>query len=899
MVVGPGQSGVLHHKFDIDDTACILLDIEGHTGLEGVGRSTGSRRLGTQVVTHLGAHVTHFAAQFFQVAGLAEHLGAHTFERRADLLAAHQHPRPYQRLVFPGPGLVLLVTLERAQRADQQPRGTGRAQTHVHVIQLARVGLGGQQVNDALAQAREELRAVDRLGAVGFGLRVAVMDKHQVQVRTVAKLQAADLAVTNDDEPGVAQAAVAALGLAVAGHGLAPGQGQHLVENGFGQPGQVVADFHQRQVAADFRSSYAQAMGQFEVAQRFHLLLEVVLGDTRQAFAQLTGQLWRQGRAEQAAFIEQLIKQQRVERDLLGNPWAGSAQGQQAAQGTWVFGQQHQVGRAPRHGLDQRQHPLQHQVGVVMLHRLGQQPWNKCVQALTANALHRAQLWAGAQPGQAPQGLDGLFEAGFLQLPASGFFILRLLPQRRPLATDHQLAFAVLIIRVGDDLAEVPVDTATPVHQLVVEALPVGKAKDIRHPRLVGLALGQHLRLAVGDGLDGVLGVTQEFIALAQLGDHCRRQITLAFQRGQHFEQRPLLQAEVAPAVDQLEGLGDEFHLSDATGTQLDVVGHTLAPHFLLDQLLHGAQRFDRGKIQVSAVHERAQYFLQLRAGGLVARHDPRLDHRVALPVAALVLVVLLQCVEAEHQRASRAIRAQAHVDAEHEAVDGHRVQCLDQPLAKAGKELLVIQRALHPFGFAAFGEAEDQVDVRRQVQLHRPKLAHAQHHHVLRLAAAVADGRAELLAMARIQPLVGFVDGRIGQVRQVAAGFAQLGLAGDVAPDDAQLLAVARAAQVTRQFVFALRRLGSLGNLPAQLTRGVTPLQLATGQQGKQHGRVALGHPQDIIAGGGNLIELLPMGWAPTVQVKIGVGSHGIADELPVANDQWLQGDGQIGGQR
>ncbi|EJT84445.1 hypothetical protein PPS11_22459 [Pseudomonas putida S11] len=49
-----------------------------------------------------------------------------------------------------------------------------------------------------------------------------------------------------------------------------------------------------------------------------------------------------------------------------------------------------------------------------------------------------------------------------------------------------------------------------------------------------------------------------------------------------------------------------------------------------------------------------------------------------------------------------------------------------------------------------------------------------AQHHHVLRLAAAVADRRAELLAVARVQPLVGFVDGGVGQVGQVAAGFAR-----------------------------------------------------------------------------------------------------------------------------
>ncbi|MNG98752.1 hypothetical protein D3C79_579040 [compost metagenome] len=81
---------------------------------------------------------------------------------------------------------MLLVALEGTQRADQQARGAGRAQAHIHVVQLARVGLGGQQVDDALPQTREELRAVDRLRTVGFRLRIAVMDEDQVQVRTVA-----------------------------------------------------------------------------------------------------------------------------------------------------------------------------------------------------------------------------------------------------------------------------------------------------------------------------------------------------------------------------------------------------------------------------------------------------------------------------------------------------------------------------------------------------------------------------------------------------------------------------------------------------------------------------------------------------------------------------------------
>ncbi|MNN67920.1 hypothetical protein D3C81_1835850 [compost metagenome] len=82
-------------------------------------------------------------------------------------------------------------------------------------------------------------------------------------------------------------------------------------------------------------------MGQLEVAQRLHLLFQVVLGDARQALAQFAGQLRRQWRAEQAAFVEQFVEQQRVAGNLLGNPRAGGAQGQQAAQGAGVFGEQH------------------------------------------------------------------------------------------------------------------------------------------------------------------------------------------------------------------------------------------------------------------------------------------------------------------------------------------------------------------------------------------------------------------------------------------------------------------------------------------------------------------------------------------------------------------------------
>jgi hypothetical protein len=76
------------------------------------------------------------------------------------------------------------------------------------------------------------------------------------------------------------------------------------------------------------------------------------------------------------------------------------------------------------------------------------------------------------------------------------------------------------------------------------------------------------------------------------------------------------------------------------------------------------------------------------------------------------------------------------------------------------------------------------------------------------------------------VQPLVGLVDAGIGHVGKVAAGLHQIGLAGQVAPDDAHLLA-ARWRRNARRAHLRFRRRSRRGNLRAQLARGV-PVQLA-----------------------------------------------------------------------
>lgn len=224
---------------------------------------------------------------------------------------------------------------------------------------------------------------------------------------------------------------------------------------------------------------------------------------------------------------------------------------------------------------------------------------------------------------------------------------------------------------------------------------------------------------------------------------------------------------------------------------------------------------------------------------------------------------------------ARRSVGPQAHVDPEHKAVDGHRVQGLDQFLAQADKELLVVEGPLGAHGLAAFGVGEDQVDVRRQVQFHRTQLAHAEDDHLLRLAAAPADGGAELRAVALVQPLVSLVDAGVGHVRQVAAGLYQVRLSGQVAPDDPHLLAGALATQHTPQLIFCFSLLHGCGNLPTQLIRRKAAVQLAPGHQLKQHQRVTNTLFNHKIAGGTHPGEVGPTLRRPRRQAMIGI-QHG-----------------------
>ena len=119
----------------------------------------------------------------------------HRISRRAcskdsmRLGVASHRPGTHQRLVFPHPGLLVLVGAECRQARHQRAGIARGAQAHVDLVQRPGVGGNGKQVQQLSNQTVQELGS--RSGQI--------VDEHQIQVGIRAEFQATELAVAHRD----------------------------------------------------------------------------------------------------------------------------------------------------------------------------------------------------------------------------------------------------------------------------------------------------------------------------------------------------------------------------------------------------------------------------------------------------------------------------------------------------------------------------------------------------------------------------------------------------------------------------------------------------------------------------------------------------------------------------
>ena len=517
-------------------------------------------------------------------------------------------------------------------------------------------------------------------------------------------------------------------------------------------------------------------------------------------------------------------------RQLLGYPGTGGTQHHQFIQRLGVFQQQHQVSAAPYHRHHQRQDPLQGQVRVLHLGAGAQQLRHELLQALAARHLqgyHPRVVLQGLQRRQAGLGIA-------IAQRAQGGGGQALAPQGQVI-----LPLGLFTLPgVGDQIGEMGRYPLAMRLQHFQVGFPVSAAHHRGHGQSCAGLHRQLLGLPVLVTLDGVFTVAQEQVGRGEFRHRLHGQATQFPALLQHRQQFALLQAEVAPSPDQLEALGDEFHLADTAVSQLDVVFQPAPAHLAGDHLLHAAQALDDPEIHVAAKHEGSQGGHQFRNAVLRTGNRARLDQGVALPVPPLVLVVLFQGGEIVHQGTALAVGPQAHVHAEYKAFRGHLVQGLDHRPAHPGEELLVAQGFALAIGLTRLRKGEDQVYVRGHVELPRPQLAHGQHDQFLALTADPTPGHAETPLQFRLAGSERLGDAGLRQQRGVAHGLPGVRQAAEIAPDDAQHVALAIAPQHHPQL--GARHCQLLLQVIAKAVLRQGPPQRPTLQQIQQQGGLA-----------------------------------------------------------
>src|SRR6185437_966061 len=676
---------------------------------------------------HALAHAAHLLAQAFAPHVVTQHVQAYRLEARAQLIRAGHGARMQQRLVLPGPGILALVVGERLDAGDQQASLAARAQPHVDLVETAGGGVHGEEVHDALRQAYEKQLVVDRLGAARLlALAARVVQEHQVQVRGIAELHAAELAVADGADAHVAHdRAVIAPRRAELRADLPPAERHGALDDELGEVGESVAHLHERQHARDVGDRHPEQGGALELAQRLHLLLRIVLAQLLETLLELGGAAGAGRQLRQQPLVDQLIEQQRIRGDLRRQELAVPAHLHESGARRSVLLQQRKVRRALARGLDDGEHAPQYRQLRLHPRHVGEQRRQQRLQALAARLIEPPHQARGAQLEQQARHFGAVGETGGLQrIPERGGLGLAV-----PEASQVDAHRAGLGTAAGKHhLAEVPADAGALClergAQRVPVAVPHGAGDALARQR----AGGQAVYLPVLEHLQAVLEPAQEHVRRGELGHGLPRQQPRLAQAGERGEERRRLQAAVAAAARQLQRLHDELDLADAARAELDVVGQLAPFHLALDERLHLPEALEHAVVEVAAVDERTDgggLDLGVALGG---GHRARLDVGVALPVAAVARQVVLEGGEARHQRAGVAEGAQPQVHAQHEAIRGRRLEQPHQRLAEAREELLVGDAA-RAVGVAVLGEQQHEVDVGGEVELAPAELAHADDH--------------------------------------------------------------------------------------------------------------------------------------------------------------------------
>ena len=181
--------------------------------------------------------------------------------------------------------------------------------------------------------------------------------------------------------------------------------------------------------------------------------------------------------------------------------------------------------------------------------------------------------------------------------------------------------------------------------------------------------------LRIPDHLQPMLHFAVRAVMRNQRFGHLTRNPAGCRQRAQSTHRGRIAQSHIAPACDQLAGLGEKFDLSDAADPKFQIVAlHSDRPMqaaMIADPQAHVMRILNRGKVEMFAPDERRQRGQKPRSGRDVSGTRAGLDIGGALPGAALRLVVPRRHRHRQADRHHGGIRAQPQIAAKHIALIG------------------------------------------------------------------------------------------------------------------------------------------------------------------------------------------------------------------------------------
>ena len=211
---------------------------------------------------------------------------------------------------------------------------------------------------------------------------------------------------------------------------------------------------------------------------------------------------------------------------------------------------------------------------------------------------------------------------------------------------------------------------------------------------------GRRCSCAVVDHLHAMLGGAQRAIAVADRARDRRRRAARAGQRGQRIERRRRAQRRLAPAVDHLLDLGEEFGLANAAAAALEVEAgaEPLA-------LARNGRGFAAQIARISSITPKSSARRQMNGWISARNRSPKRDVAGAgaganegrpLPRQSLAFIIGDGGIDRQHDRSHFGRRTKPQIDPRDIAVLGALLEQLDQPPADAhrGFARIVARRA-------------------------------------------------------------------------------------------------------------------------------------------------------------------------------------------------------------